>query len=63
MFGRISQKWPSKKVSDVKNQRPNWGWIFFFLPWDFPRKGRKGAENSFVAFTFSLKNEFKGTVS
>jgi hypothetical protein len=28
MFGRITQKGPSKKVSGLTNQRPIWGGIF-----------------------------------
>ncbi len=47
MFGRITQKGPSKKDSGLTNQRPILGRYFHW-------QGRKRAEfwNSFAAFTF-----------
>jgi hypothetical protein len=57
MFSRITQKWPSRKVSDRTNQRPNSrGEIFFHEI--FPERGEKGPQTALLPL-LSLINELK----
>jgi hypothetical protein len=57
MFGRITQKWPSRKVSDGTNQRPNSrGGIFFHEV--FPERDEKAPQTALLPL-LSLINELK----